>query len=217
MTELAKSHNGKSVVYQAILLGAFTTFSAALLIIGSLSTRGAIAQRQAEDMQASLNQVVPPDLHDNNLLDNPIVIPRRGGKVTIYRARQGDRITALAYRINGQGYGGEISLIMGVDDAGRILGVRVLSHAETPGLGDKIEARKDSWILGFNGLSLGKPPASAWRVKKDGGQFDQFSGATITPRAVIRTIREGLEFFKAHRTELLATEPPEKNISTIRH
>jgi electron transport complex protein RnfG len=82
----------------------------------------------------------------------------------------------------------------------------VLSHAETPGLGDKIEVAKDPWILGFNGLSLGDPPESEWAVKKDGGRFDQFSGATITPRGVVGAIKDGLSFFQTHRTELL--NPP---------
>ncbi|MBF0256499.1 MAG: RnfABCDGE type electron transport complex subunit G, partial [Gammaproteobacteria bacterium] len=86
---------------------------------------------------------------------------------------------------------------------GRVLGVRVLAHAETPGLGDKIEVARDDWILDFNGLSLGNPPIERWQVKKDGGQFDAFSGATITPRAVVAAIREGLSFFQRHQTALV--------------
>ena len=206
MTDLAKPHYKKSVAYQAALLSAFTTLAAALLVTGNLSTRAPIAQRQKDDVRASLNQVVPPGLHDNNLLDNPVTLSRESNNITIYRAMQGARITALAYEISGQGYGGKISLIMSVDHTGRILGVRVLSHAETPGLGDRIEAQKDDWILGFNGLSLGKPAAASWAVKKDGGRFDQFSGATITPRAVIKAVREGLQFFSSHRAELLAVD-----------
>ena len=81
--------------------------------------------------------------------------------------------------------------------------LRVVTHRETPGLGDKIEVAKDDWILGFNGLSLGNPPAEQWQVSKDGGRFDAFSGATITPRAVVQAIAGGLRFFNGHRTELL--------------
>jgi len=207
MTDAVEPQHRKSVAYQAVLLGAFTTLAAILLVIGNLGTRDSIARRQNEEVQASLNEVIPAKLHDNNLLDNQIILSREEGDITVYRAMQQGRITALAYQISGQGYGGDISLIMGVDPGGRILGVRVLSHAETPGLGDKIEKQKDNWILGFNGLSLGRPPASAWGVKKDGGHFDQFSGATITPRAVIKAIRKGLQFFSANRTELLAILP----------
>jgi electron transport complex protein RnfG len=80
-----------------------------------------------------------------------------------------------------------------------------LAHSETPGLADQIDVARDDWILGFDGLSLGNPPAERWAVKKDGGDFDQFSGATITPRAVVRAIKEGLEFFRDHQDTLLAS------------
>ncbi len=94
-------------------------------------------------------------------------------------------------------------MIMGVDRIGTLLGVRVISHAETPGLGDKIEASKSDWILKFNGRSLNDPPPTGWAVKKDGGIFDQFTGATITPRALVGAVKNGLEFFAAHRLALL--------------
>jgi electron transport complex protein RnfG len=86
---------------------------------------------------------------------------------------------------------------------GKVLGVRVLAHKETPGLGDKMEVKKGDWILRFTGLSLGNPSPERWKVKKDGGQFDQSSGATITPRGVVRAIREGLELFNAHKAQMI--------------
>jgi len=86
------------------------------------------------------------------------------------------------------------------------MGVRVIQHAETPGLGDKIEARKTDWIKRFTGLSLGNRTEAQWKVKKDGGEFDQFSGATITPRAVVRAVHKGLAYFNAHRAEILDTK-----------
>ena len=88
---------------------------------------------------------------------------------------------------------------------GEILGTRVLAHAETPGLGDKIEATRDDWILAFNGRSLDDPAPERWAVNKDGGSFDQFTGATITPRAVVKAVKEGLEFFQSNRDALLAS------------
>ena len=94
-------------------------------------------------------------------------------------------------------------MIMGVDRDGNILGVRVLSHKETPGLGDKIEAAKSDWILNFTGRSLDNLTSAQWAVKKDGGVFDQFAGATITPRAVVGAVRDGLELFAARRTEMI--------------
>src|SRR5690606_7665772 len=101
------------------------------------------------------------------------------------------------------GYSGTIRLLVGIDAEGRLTGVRVLQHNETPGLGDKVELRKDDWILGFDGLSLRNPVASGWQVKKDGGDFDQFVGATITPRAVVAAVYNALQFFDLNRENLL--------------
>jgi len=192
------------VTYQSALLGGVATLSAILLLLANITTKDAIAQRHAEDMQKSLLQVVPSGLHDNNLLDNQISIQYQGKVINVYRGTKNNTITALAYQISGNGYGGEIQLLMSVDSKGDILGVRVLSHSETPGLGDKIEAEKTPWILSFNGLSLTNTEDSKWAVKKDGGIFDQFSGATITPRGVVKAVKTGLDFFQDNKSELLA-------------
>lgn len=203
MSTVADPSYRKRIGYQAGLLGAFATLAAALLILGNDATHEPIAERQAEDLLESLSQVLPDALHDNNLLDNAIIIHKSNGEpVTIYRAMKEQRITGFAWRVSAYGYAGEIKLILGIDPRGELIGVRVLSHAETPGLGDKIETAKDDWILGFNGRSLNNTPDAEWRVKKDGGRFDQFSGATITPRAVVGAVHEGLMFFKQHRDEL---------------
>ena len=93
---------------------------------------------------------------------------------------------------------------MGIYYDGTLAGVRVINHKETPGLGDKIEAKRNDWILQFEGLSLDKPDKNQWKVKKDGGQFDQFTGATITPRAVINALRGALEYFQDNRDKLFA-------------
>ncbi|MES9968400.1 MAG: electron transport complex subunit RsxG [Candidatus Thiodiazotropha sp.] len=197
----------KRVGYQAVLLGGFSTLATALLVAGNIATKDAIQERQREDLLDSLAQVVPDARYDNDLLAHPLeIMDEKGKPVTIYRGTVGAQVNALAWEISGQGYAGEMRLILGLDAEGKVLGVRVLSHAETPGLGDKIEVAKDPWILGFNGLSLGNPPKGEWAVKKDGGRFDQFSGATITPRGVVGAIKDGLTFFNQHRTELL--NPP---------
>lgn len=198
----------KRVGYQGMLLGGFATLAATLLVLGNVGTQDTIDQRVAEDLQASLSQVVPARLHDNNLLDNRVVLKLDTRHVILYQGIKDHRVTALAYGINGQGYGGEIKLIMGVNNKGEILGVRVISHAETPGLGDNIEADKSRWIYSFNGLSFDNLAEDQWKVKKDGGVFDQFSGATITPRAVVKAIREGLDLFQQHKAQMLAIEQP---------
>jgi len=197
----------KRVGYQSMLLGGFATLATALLVAGNIATKDAIAQRQKEDLHASLAQVIPSKYYDNDLLENPLELPGPGGKpMTIYRGTDKMQVSALAWEVVGPGYTGDIKLILGLDAEGKVLGVRVLAHAETPGLGDKIEVDKDDWILGFDGLSLGNPSEEKWGVTKDGGQFDAFSGATITPRAVVIAIKNGLLFFQQHKTELLT--PP---------
>lgn len=200
----------EGMVYQALLLGAFTTIAGVLLVVGNAMTADAIVQREAEDLQRSLQEVVPETLHDNDLLASQLALPGPDGQtITAYRATRDGAPVAVAYSMSGVGYGGEIVLLMGVDANGRLLGVRVLTHSETPGLGDKIEAAKSDWIHAFEGRALGDPPPPRWYVKKDGGDFEHFSGATITARSVVGTVREGLEFFSAQRSTLLE-EPASK-------
>ena len=111
--------------------------------------------------------------------------------------------TGAVFQTVGRGYGGEMIVLIGVDAKGNLLGARVIRHKETPGLGDKIELAKSKWIRDFEGKSLESPPAEKWAVKKDGGVFDQFAGATITPRAVVKAVKEGMSFYAAHRDEIL--------------
>ncbi len=191
-------------LYPAILLGLLSLLAAGLLGGGNLSTHEEIKRRLEEDLRISIAQVVPEDLHDNNLIQSSFIMNGPGGQPTvIYQGMRNGKITAVAYSVIVYGYSGKINTIMAVDPEGKILGVRVLSHTETPGLGDKIEASKSDWVLGFSGLSLDTPPAEQWAVKKDGGHFDQFSGATITPRAVVKAVKSGLEFFQNNKDKLL--------------
>lgn len=205
----------KRIGYQAMLLGGMATLASALLVLGDLETRDDIALRQAEDLKASLSQVLPEDIHDNDLLSDVVTLPAESEEsepVKVYRAHLDDKISAVAFEVSAYGYAGPITSIMGIDAEGNVLGVRVLKHAETPGLGDKIEASRDDWILSFNGQSLDNTSAKQWHVKKDGGKFDQFTGATITPRAVVRSVYEGLQTFERHREELLSA--PENEATT---
>lgn len=189
-------------IIHAVVLGGFSMAAAFLLVGGNLLTSDEIRLRAVEDLQASLTQVIPAAIHDNNPVTDSMVV----GGTTIYRATQAGVVTGVAFESIGQGYAGDIRVIMGVDAQGRILGARVVKHAETPGLGDKIEERRSDWITRFTGLSLRNPAEDKWKVKKDGGPFDQFSGATITPRAVVSAVRDGLKFFAAHRARLLEVE-----------
>ena len=197
----------KRTAYQAMLLGGMATLASAVLVLGDLETRDDIALRHAEDLKASLSQVLPDAVHDNDLLSDMLTLPaeQTGDKaVKVYRAHLDERISAVAYEVSSNGYAGPITCIMGVAANGEVLGVRVLAHAETPGLGDKIEIARDDWITAFNGRSLDNTTDKQWHVKKDGGEFDQFTGATITPRAVVKAVYEGLALFDANRATLLA-------------
>jgi Na+-translocating ferredoxin:NAD+ oxidoreductase subunit G len=186
-----------------VILGLFCLGFGLLLAITNDVTSDDISARAIEDKRNSLSQVLPEDLHDNNpVTDTLTLVNAEGKEVSVFRARKNGRVTGVAYEIFGSGYAGEIKLMMGVDADGKVLGIRALAHKETPGLGDKIEIKKTDWIEGFNGLSIGNPPIERWKVKKDGGQFDQFAGATITPRGVLAAIRGGLEFFAENKTRL---------------
>lgn len=193
----------KSTLLHATILGLFCTGFGALLAFTDILTVDEIALRMAEDLQASLVQVIPPAIHDNNPVKDSITLKEGAKDLIVYRAMKGGQVTGVAYEIAGNGYAGEIKLILGLDAEGRILGVRATAFKETPGLGDKIDVKKSDWITRFNGLSMGNPAREKWAVKKDGGQFDQFSGATITPRAVVTAIRKGLDFFDHHKAQIL--------------
>lgn len=200
--------------FHGVMLGAVALLTSAALVLGHRYTTHAIDQRVAEDTRTSLQQVIPASIHDNDMLQDTTDVPNAGGHpVHVYLATKAGRTTAVAFEIVGEGYGGAIRLMLGIARDGSLLGVRVISHHETPGLGDKIELSKTHWILSFNGHSLTNTTPTQWHVKKDGGIFDQFSGATITPRAVVKAVHAGLEFYARHRAKLLggvaATTPYE--------
>lgn len=195
--------------YQTYILAGFALVASILLGIADLATKNVIQLRLEEDLKSSLEEVIPAGLYDNNLLTDTMTLASAdanlGSRETVfYLAKKEGSVNAVSFKfVAPDGYAGPIYLVMGLDRDGEILGVRAISHTETPGLGDKIEIKKSLWILSFNGKSLDNVSYGEWNVKKDGGIFDQFSGATITPRKVVLAIKRGLEFYKAHREELL--------------
>ncbi|WP_319529261.1 RnfABCDGE type electron transport complex subunit G [uncultured Cohaesibacter sp.] len=201
--------------YLATLLGGFSLATAIILASGHMATEAAIQQRQKEDLQGSLSMVIPAKLHDNDLVRDSYDLKDISGAVKrVYPAYLDGKLQAVAYQVTGLGYGGPILALLAVDREGTILGVRVLQHAETPGLGDKIEANRSSWIDSFTGQSFAKLPEEKWKVKKDGGYFDQLSGATITPRAVVQSVKGGVDFFTSHMSELLEGPKPSASKAT---
>lgn len=199
------------VDFQAIILGVICTIVTLLLLIGARLTADTIALRVAEDRLAHLNQVLPSSLYDNNPISDVMAVTDTqlsAVPVQVYPARLHGEFTAAAFQVTTSGYGGPMTLMLAVDAQGVLLGVRVLGHRETPGLADKIEIGRSRWIESFNGLSLDNTAAPHWAVKKDGGQFDQFTGATITPRAVVKGVHQGLQFFARQQHIIRNVQPP---------
>lgn len=188
--------------YQGLLLGGVALLTSAALAFASRATEADIKAAEAADLKQSLSQVLPGE-YDNDLLNDTVTLTSEQGEMLVYRARRAGKVEAVVYRVVGSGYAGAIVCVMGVSREGKILGVRVIKHAETPGLGDKIEPAKGDWIHSFEGKWLGEPVAEKWAVKKDGGVFDQFAGATITPRGVVKAVKGGLVFFEKERARLL--------------
>ena len=193
----------EKIAYQPILLGVFALLASGALAWASSATGDAIAAAEAKDLRDSLSEVLPAGLADNDFLKDTVDLKNGEKTVTIYRARREGVVKAALFKVAERGYAGDIQVLMAVDSDGRTLGVRVLKHSETPGLGDKIEVKKDTWVKSFDGKSLGDPAPEKWAVKKDGGIFDQFAGATITPRAVVKAVKGGMDFFTAHKAEII--------------
>ncbi|MFN3987158.1 MAG: RnfABCDGE type electron transport complex subunit G [Rhodocyclaceae bacterium] len=192
--------------YQTLSLGVVTLLAGAALALAHLATDPAIRAAEARDVAASLAQVLPPGTADNDLLADTLEIPDLDGQpLTVHRARRNGQVVAVIFQVSSRGYAGPIQLVMGVGRDGRVTGVRVTRHGETPGLGDKIETARHPWIQGFAGRSLDDPAPARWAVRKDGGDFDQFAGATITPRAVVAAVKQGLELHALRHDSLFDT------------
>lgn len=204
-----------SITRNSALLALFALLTA-LLIAGTwLLTRDTIAEERRKAEEQALLEIVPRERHDNSMLDDtrPLTAGSHGLGLRedrhLYVARQdGQPVAVIVPVIARDGYSGDIELIVGVNADGSIAGVRVLSHRETPGLGDKVDLKKSDWILDFDGRSLGNPPPARWAVRKDGGVFDQFTGATITPRAAVAAILRALQYVEQERASLFATQAP---------
>jgi len=189
--------------YQAVLLGFFALFVCGAVAAFSSLTKEAIAARAIEDTQRQLVQVLPSDLYDNIPSQEEVTLTLDGQPVHFFRARKGGVATGIAMFAETTGYSGVIKLLLGINAKGELTGVRALSHTETPGLGDNIDLSKSNWVLSFDGKSLNNLNEKGWHVKKDGGEFDSFTGATITPRAVVKGVHEALVLFQKHQDELL--------------
>ncbi|MGB2375043.1 MAG: electron transport complex subunit RsxG [Porticoccaceae bacterium] len=203
----------QSMGKNSLLLAVFALITAVILASTDRLTEDRIAESERLAAQKALFEIIPVERHNNDLLMDIQPIPEKywstlglesGGDIHIARL-DGEPVAAIIPSITPEGYSGDIAMIVGVNFDGSIAGVRVVEHRETPGLGDKVDLRKSDWILSFNGKSLSNPKPDAWNVKKEKGDFDQFTGATITPRAVIHQIAKTLEYFSQDKERLLNT------------
>ncbi|MGK0599711.1 electron transport complex subunit RsxG [Yokenella regensburgei] len=183
----------KTMQKHGLILALFAAGSTGLTAAINLLTKSTIADQAALQQKALFDQVIPPNLYTNNLQGSCYLVTDASlgkGAHKIYIARNGDTpVAAVIEATAPDGYSGAIRLLVGADFSGTVLGTRVIEHHETPGLGDKIELRLSDWITHFSGKKINGPDDSHWAVKKDGGDFDQFTGATITPRAVVNAVR----------------------------
>ena len=200
----------KKISSTAAAMIIFSLLASTALSISYFVTKTPIEESDARAKRIFLNQVIPSNLYDNNLVKDTISVepnPLIGNKknIDIYRAKKNNQVIAVIIEtIAPDGYSGEIKTLVGVGQEDKILGVRVITHKETPGLGDYIEIEKSQWIKNFDLKSLDKMTEKEWAVKKDGGDFDYVSGATITPRAVIKSTYKSLLYAKENKKRLFA-------------
>jgi len=215
--------NKLPILIAAFILGAFAVGGVGLVAITHELTAESIATNERNAMLDKVASIIPTDRMDNDPLQDLIEVSNPellGAESTrVYRIRGGGEPVAVVLNpVVPDGYAGPIDLLVSVLADGTLGGVRVLAHRETPGLGDKIETTKSEWILAFDGKSLGNPPKEQWKVKRDRGVFDQFTGATITPRAIVNAVKNTLLFVQQQGAALYelpetATAPLEKEES----
>jgi Na+-translocating ferredoxin:NAD+ oxidoreductase subunit G len=210
----------KASVITALNLLVFALIGTAMLALTYQLTHDPIARSEELEKLKLVTQIAPAETYDNDIIKDTAELSADkllGNDDTIiaYLGRQKDQPSiAVMQVIAPDGYSGKISLIISIrsdgEGNGKIGGVRVISHKETPGLGDYIEIAKNKWITIFDGKSLDDPKDSDWKVKKDGGQFDYMAGATITPRAVVKAVHKALQYYAQHRDEMFKPHPPAK-------
>lgn len=199
---------------KASIHGIAVTVLVAAVCAGLLSqldsaTRERIEHNRSAVLLARLDELLPGEHYDNDpasdrieLHDDALALDR--SSVTVYRARLGgEPVAAILQTTAANGYNGYIELLIAIRNDGRLAGARVLSQHETPGIGDRIEATRSGWLRGLAGGNLQRD----WRLKADGGEIDQISGATITSRAVVVALQRALEFHQRQHTALYAPAP----------
>ena len=200
--------SNRQILLSGLFLCLFAVVGTSFVAVTEYNTRQAIAENERRVLLRNLHALLPAEKLDNDIVSDTRLIaasPLLGtvNKSPVYRARlRGEPVAVVFNSIAPNGYSGKIHLLVGIYFDGSIAGVRTIKHAETPGLGDAIEIQKSPWILDFDGKSLDNPARARWSVERDGGEFDQFTGATITPRAVIQAVEKTLLYYEKNADNL---------------
>jgi electron transport complex protein RnfG len=208
-----------TVVKSGLTLATIGAICAALVSVTYLQTRDRIAANEKAWLEQSLEPALAGLIFDGGISDSILIIPAPHelpgpDDVVVYRVYSEDEPVAALFVVTARdGYAGPIRILIGIQYDGTVTGIRILKHRETPGLGDKIAntGSRSDWVFQFNGLSLGNPELELWELKHDGGQFDQLSGASVTPRAVLKATRETLIYFTAQRDDIFAAPATEED------
>ena len=204
----------RQIIITTVILLLFAVIGTTLVAFTFDQTHEQIAANERATLLRKLHRLIAPDQHDNVLLEDTVsvrdeVLLGTDKPVMVYRARKdGEAVALVIAAIAPDGYSGSIKLLVGINVDGSLSGVRVVAHRETPGLGDAIDEVRSDWIHIFDGKSLQSPVTSRWAVKKDGGDFDQLTGATVTPRAMVKAVRNALLYYRDHQEALFASTAP---------
>lgn len=208
--------SARAVARTGLTLALIAAVCTAFVAATHLMTKDRIDANRRALLERSLQPALGDTPYDGDLAGSKLVIPpphELPGKdpAIIYRVFAGGRPAAALFVVTAtDGYSGPIRIVLGIDTHGVVTGLRILEHRETPGLGDKIQSSRSDWVFQFDGRSLGNPDASRWAIRTDGGDFDQLTGASITPRAVTKAVRDSLLYFEANRQEIFSRPPTEE-------
>ena len=198
----------RNMIISALVLSLFAIAGTFFVSYTFDNTIDRINENKRLALLKAFHVLISPNEHDNNIFSDIVQIKNKqllgsNKKVNIYRARKENKnVAVIINSVAPDGYSGEIELLVAIYADGTLAGVRVVQHKETPGLGDAIEEKRSDWITKFKGLSLIHPEKKNWAVKRDGGEFDQFTGATITPRAIVKAVYKTLNFYKQNSESL---------------
>lgn len=201
------------MLLSTILLAAFAIVGTAMVVLTFDNTKERVSKNKRDYTLRKLHELIAPEEHDNNIESDTLFVSDAllGTKkpVIVYRARKNNKPVATIIQSTApDGYSGIIEILVAIKNNGMLMGVRVVTHTETPGLGDAIDARKSGWIHQFAGKSINDPAPQNWKVKRDGGQFDQITSATITSRAVTRAVYNTLKYYQDNRMALFKRVEP---------